>query len=306
MKNMQEQHKEMEDILKAELDREAREILAEIEADESLQNLTMPDAAEEELMRRIQKLEEERAVYEQLSERDKEALRLGRELQMQKENKIADDSNDSDDADRKVVTFRKKKRRTYLLVGVVAVFVMMMGMSAVGEVPLVTELQELLYGEAEVTKVNSAREDANAFEEGRDKEVSVYEEIKDTFNVDIIRLDYRPDKTKIIEYEIDEALDRATIIYQFGDSIIEYYMVFNYKTQSQSYMIADELVNEKSFTVNEILIQLQEYKVKDTGEIVYIASFVYQDVQYILNVFNGETALPEEEIEKILKNIKKF
>ena len=88
MKNEREQHKEMEDILKAELEKEAREILAEIEADESLQGLTMPDEAEEELMLKIQKLEEEKAAYERLSEKDKEALRLGREMQMQKKNKL--------------------------------------------------------------------------------------------------------------------------------------------------------------------------------------------------------------------------
>ncbi|MDD6441000.1 MAG: hypothetical protein PUG71_02620, partial [bacterium] len=129
MKNEREQHKEMEDILKDELEKEAREILAEIEADESLQGLTMPDEAEEELMLKIQKLEEEKAAYERLSEKDKEALRLGREMQMQKENKIddGDDNKNPDSEGGKVVTFRKKKRQTYLIVAVVAVLVMMMG-----------------------------------------------------------------------------------------------------------------------------------------------------------------------------------
>ena len=149
MKNEREQHKEMEDILKAELEREARDILAEIEADESLQGLAMPDEAEEELMQKIRKLEEEKAAYERLSEKDKEALRIGRELQMQKENKIdGDDNKRPDNENGNLVTFRKKKRRTYLIVAVVAVLVMMMGMSAVGEVPLVTELKNLMYGES--------------------------------------------------------------------------------------------------------------------------------------------------------------
>ena len=55
--------------------------------------------------------------------------------------------------------------------------------------------------------------------------------------------------------------------------------------------------------VDDILIQLQEYQVENSDEIMYVAQYVYQDVQYILNI---TTTLPEKEIEEILKNIKKF
>lgn len=305
MKNEREQHKEMEDILKAELEKEAREILAEIEADESLQDLTMPDEAEEELMLKIQKLEEEKAAYERLSEKDKEALRIGREMQMQKENKIddGDDNKNPDSEGGKVVTFRKKKRQTYLIVAVVAVLVMMMGMNAVGEVPLVTEISKQLFGDKELTNVDSEREDGNRIESTVVSEWDVYNEIKDTFNVDIIKSNYMPVNTEIIDYEIDEVLNRATIIYQCDDSILEYRMIFNYREQVSGYMIEDELLDEKVFMVNDILVQLQEYKIENSDEIMYVARYVYQDVQYIFNV---TTTFPEVEIEKILKNIKIF
>lgn len=305
MKNEREQDKEMEDILKAELEKEAREILAEIEADESLQGLTMPDEAEEELMLKIQKLEEEKAAYERLSEKDKEALRIGREMQMQKENRISGrgDNKNPDSEEGRVVTFRKKKRRTYLIVAVVAVLVMMMGMNAVGEVPLVTELRKQILGDKELTNVNSEREDGNRVDDTVDEDIKVYKEIKDTFNVDIIRLEYKPDKTTVLDYEIDEVLNRATIIYQCDDSILEYRMIFNYREQVSGYMIEDELLEEKAFLVNNMLIQLQEYKIENSDEIMYVAQYVYQDVQYIFNV---TTTLQEEEIEKILKKIKIF
>ena len=305
MKNEREQHKEMEDILKAELEKEAREILAEIEADESLQDLTMPDEAEEELMLKIQKLEEEKAAYERLSEKDKEALRIGREMQMQKENKIddGDDNKNPDSEGGKVVTFRKKKRQTYLIVAVVAVLVMMMGMNAVGEVPLVTEITKQIFGDKELTNVDSEREDEKLVDTTVDEDIKVYEEIKDTFNVDIIRLNYMPYKTKIIDYEIDEVLNRATIIYQCDESILDYRMIFNYREHSYGYMIEDKLISEKTIMADDILVQLQEYQIESNDEKMYIAQFVYEDVQYILNV---TTVLPEEEIEKILKKIKIF
>lgn len=304
MKNEREQHKEMEDILKDELEKEAREILAEIEADESLQDLTMPDEAEEELMLKIQKLEEEKAAYERLSEKDKEALRIGREMQMQKENKIdGDDNKRPDNGNGNVVTFRKKKRQTYLIVAMVAVLVMMMGMNAVGEVPLVTEIRKQMFGDKGLTNVNSEREDGNRVEKTVDEDAKVYDAIKDTFNVNIIKLEYMPDKIGIIDYEIDEVMNRATVIYECNGAILDYKMIFNYREQVSGYMIEDELLDEKTFMVNDILIQLQKYKIENSDEIMYVAQYVYQDVQYI---FNATTTLPEEEIEKILKNIKIF
>ena len=265
MKNEREQHKEMEDILKDELEKEAREILAEIEADESLQDLTMPDEAEEELMLKIQKLEEEKAAYERLSEKDKEALRIGREMQMQKENKIdGDDNKRPDNGNGNVVTFRKKKRQTYLIVAMVAVLVMMMGMNAVGEVPLVTEIRKQMFGDKGLTNVNSEREDGNRVEKTVDEDAKVYDAIKDTFNVNIIKLEYMPDKIGIIDYEIDEVMNRATVIYECNGAILDYKMIFNYREQVSGYMIEDELLDEKTFMVNDILIQLQKYKIENS------------------------------------------
>lgn len=308
MKNEYEKHedpKDIEAILKSELIREAQEILAEIEADESLQGLTMPDEAEEVLMQRIQKLEEEKAAHEMLSEKDKEALRLGREIQIQKENKIEDDNESKtlEDRNERVITFKKKKRRTCLLIALVAVLVMMVGMTAVGEVPLVTELAKVLFGEAEMVKVNSERGDENKIESTIVSELDIYEEIKNTFNVDIVNLDYMPSKTEIIDYEIDEVLNRATIIYQCEGSIMEYQMIFNYRNQSYGYTVEDQLLDRKTILVDEIVIQVQEYGVENSKEKEYIAQFVYEDVHY---TFNATTTLSEEEIEKILKKIKIF
>ena len=295
--------KDIAEILKSELEKEAQEILAEIEADESLKDLTMPEEAEEELLKKIQKLEEEKAAYEHLSEKDKEALRLGREIQIQQENKIGDDEKTTAHPDENVVTFKKKKRRTYLLIALVAVFAMMLGMTAVGEVPLVTEWRKQIFGSRELMNVNSEREAEEKIENTLESEVAVYKEIKETFQVDIIKLAYMPDEMGIIDYEIDEVLNRATILYQCDESIMEYQMVFNYRNQSCGYAVEDELLAEKTIQVDDTLIQLQEYRVDNSTEKTYIAQFVSDDVHYTLN---ATTTLPEEEIEKILKKIKKF
>lgn len=83
---MKNEHEEMEKLLRGELDKEAQAILEEIEADESLKDLKLPDENEEVLMQKIQKLEEKKAAYEEMPEKDREAFRLGREMQALQEN----------------------------------------------------------------------------------------------------------------------------------------------------------------------------------------------------------------------------
>lgn len=57
---MKNKHEEMEELLRSELDREAQEILAEIEDDESLKDLKLPEENEEALLQKIQELEEKK------------------------------------------------------------------------------------------------------------------------------------------------------------------------------------------------------------------------------------------------------
>ena len=294
MKNEYDQHKEMSDILKAELDREAREILAEIEADESLRGLKMPEGSEEDLLQRIRKLEEQKKAYEQLSDADKEALRIGREIQMQKEHKVDDE---------KVVPFKKKKKRVCLLVAAVAVLALGMGITSVGEVPLVTSIRESLFGEKELTHVNSARENSDKVKQSVEEEMEIYEEIKDTFGVKIVTLDYRPNGSEIYQYEIDELLNKAHLLYQWESKIIDYQMFFNYNSQAQGYLIDGTLLKDSVIEVGDISVVLREYQLLDGNASEYIAEFDYQDVHYILSV---SSEVSEGEIKEILKNLKIF
>lgn len=291
MKTEHEQLKEMQGILRAELDREAKEILAELEANESLRECKMPEDSEEDLMQRIQKLEEQKSAYELVADADKEAIRLGREMQFQK----ADDE--------KVVHFKPKKTRLYLLVAAIVVLVMAMGMVSIGEVPLVTRISAMMAGEKELKNVDSERENMAKVVVMQDENVKVYEEIRDAFDVDIIKLDYRPCGTEILMYQVDKNLSRATITYQCGESILNYRMIFNYHNQSYGYKVDNEMMEEKILEVDGIVVRLKQYDVEDITEISYVAEFTYQDAYYVLTA-TAET--PEAEMEEILKNLKIF
>lgn len=297
MKNENEQHKEMQDILLSELEREAQDILAGIEADESLKDLAMPEDSEEDLMERIARVEAKKTAFDLMADEDKEAIRIGREIQMQKEHGRSPKKGE------KVVAFRKKKKHLYLLVAVVAVLAMMTGMVSIGEVPLMTKVSGMMSGNNELKNVDARREDEGDVVVRVDENVEAYSEIKNTFGVDIIKLEYRPEGTELMSCTIDEALSKAIIIYQCEEAAFNYRMVFNYRNQSYGYKMDNEILEERILEINGISVKLVRYDVEEPSEISYIAEFIYQDVYY---VFTATADVSEVEIEEILKNLKIF
>lgn len=303
---MKNKHEEMEELLRSELDREAQEILAEIEADESLKDLKLPEENEEALLQKIQELEEKKAACEAMPEKDKEALRLGREMQALKENgKDATEADENKDSEgmSKTVPFKKRRRKLYLLVAIVAILTFAIGMTSIGEVPLVTEIKNQILGTSKMVKMNSAREGDESIQSGEDKEALAREEIKNEFGVEIVELGYLPENTLFLDYETDVALSKACMLYQCQDAILEYKMFFNHNSQVAGYEVEDELLEKQEIVLENIPIELKAYQISDSTDILYVAQFEYEKVYYTLNT---TTDMEEEEIVEILKNLKFF
>ena len=303
---MKNKHEEMEELLRSELDREAQEILAEIEADESLKDLKLPEENKEALLQKIQELEEKKAACEAMPEKDKEALRLGREMQALKENgkdaTEADENKDSEGTS-KTVPFKKRRRKLYLLVAIVAILTFAIGMTSIGEVPLVTEIKNQILGTSKMVKMNSAREGDESIQSGEDKEALAREEIKNEFGVEIVRFGYLPEGVIFSDFEIDRTLNQATLFYQYLDSVLEYRISFLPTEQVAGYQVEDEIIDEQLLEVNGVSIELRCYEVTDSKEVLYVAQFENSDIHYMLNAI---TNMDEGEIIKILENLKIF
>lgn len=303
---MKNKHEEMEELLRSELDREAQEILAEIEADESLKDLKLPEENEEALLQKIQELEEKKAACEAMPQKDKEALRLGREMQALKENVKdatgADENKDSEGTS-KTVPFKKRRRKLYLLVAIVAILTFAIGMTSIGEVPLVTEIKNQILGTSKMVKMNSAREGDESIQSGEDKEALAREEIKNEFGVEIVRFGYLPEGVIFSDFEIDRTLNQATLFYQYLDSVLEYRISFLPTEQVAGYQVEDEIIDEQLLEVNGVSIELRCYEVTDSKEVLYVAQFENSDIHYMLNAI---TNMDEGEIIKILENLKIF
>lgn len=299
---MKNQHEEMEGLLRGELDKEAQAILDEIASDESLKDLKLPDENEAALMQKIQELEEKKAAYDKLSEEDKEALRLGREMQAQKENgSDGAGSGEKEDAAKTVVPFKKRRRKVYLLIAVVAVLAFAMSMTSIGEVPLVTEIKNQILGTSKMVKMNSEREGDESVVEGAHTEAEAYEEIINTFGVEVVQLGYLPEGATFFDYEIDTILKKACLLFQCQNSILEYRVSVYPLKQASGYEVEDKMIEDETVMVNDIPIELKCYEIPDSKELVYVGHFEYKGVYYTLNTM---TDIEKIEILKILENMK--
>ena len=319
-------------LLKAELEKEAGEIMEEMDSDESLQDISFPEDLDEKMWSKIQEYEEQQKAYEKLSDDDKEAIRLGREVQAlrggentkdhlkkdvesdsyidnvvpieyvkhETDNKASDDGTNEEiekEAGKKKVKKRKRHWKVYGIVAIVAVLAMMWSMVSIGGTPFFSRGVNDIIGDREMVKVNTEREDGDKNKIGNYEEESVYEDIKDKMGVDVVRLRITSKEMSLVQSDIDEVLKRVSLIYDNKKNIIEYQIVFNYKEQSHGYDVEDKIIKEEQIKVAGNNIDIFQYELPD-GNKENIAQFIYEDVFYTINA-----TMDEDEFKELLKNL---
>ena len=71
-------------------------------------------------------------------------------------------------------------------------------------------------------------------------EEKVYEEIKESLGVDVVRLEGKPDNMSLVHSDIDKKLNRVCLIFANENTTLEYQIVVNYQEKSHGYDIEDE------------------------------------------------------------------
>ena len=319
-------------LLKAELEKEAGEIMEEMDSDESLQDISFPEDLDEKMWSKIQEYEEQQKAYEKLSDDDKEALRLGREVQAlrggentkdhlkkdvesdsyidnvvpieyvkhEADNKASDDGTNEEiekKAGKKKVKKGKRHWKVYGFVAIVAVFALMWSMVSIGGTPFFGKLWTQTIGDRKMTQVDTEREDGDKNKVDDYDEESVYEEIKEKMGVDVVRLKRTSEDMLLVQSDIDEVLKRVCLIYDNKENMIEYQMVFNYKEQSHGYDIEDKKIKEEKIKISGNNIDIFQYELPD-GNKENVAQFTYEDVFYTIN-----TTMDEGKLKKLLKNL---
>lgn len=311
---MEKHEDSLERLLKSELEKEAGEIMKEVDLDDTLEDISFPEDLDEKMWKKIHDYEERQEAYEKLSDADKEAMRLGREIQALRGeneesedlasdekivpiNRIEEDTDKTGEKNGKKKVRRKKRLKVYGIVAIVAVLVMMLGMVSIGGTPFWGRVLTEWIGDRELTKVNTEREDGTENAVDDNDEFQVYEKIKEEMGSDVVRLEVMPDGIEFIQADVDKDIKRACLIYGNEDIILEYQIVFNYKEQSFGYDVEDEKISEKNIYVENHRIQIIQYQLSD-GNIENIAKFKYKDVYYSLNA-----VMDEKDFEEIVKNL---
>ena len=319
-------------LLKAELEKEAGEIMEEMDSDESLQDISFPEDLDEKMWSKIQEYEEQQKAYEKLSDADKEAIRLGREVQAlrggkdtkdrlekdvesdsyidnvvpiehvkrEAENKASDDATNGEtekEAGKKKVKKRKRHLKVYGIVAIVAVLAMMWSMVSIGGTPFFGKLWTQNIGDRKMTQVDTEREDGDKNKVDDYDESKVYDEIKEEIGVDVVRLDNMPSDLHLQVKDIDTSLKRVCLIYENGGIVLQYQMEIQCENKSYGYDVEDKKIKEAQIDVEGNVIDVVQYELSD-GTKENVAQFLYKDTFYTIN-----STIDENSFEEILNNL---
>lgn len=194
------------------------------------------------------------------------------------------------------VLYRRKKRK-YFVISLVAVLVIVMGVgvTSVGSKSHWKVLWEAVTGEP-MKGIDS--EDMESYETKDVEELDVYREIEEKFHIHPVRIRYRPDDMSLDQYEIQEEILTAQLLYTYKDEIIRYTIYMNDEDSSMGRNEEDKKIDEYTISTNGVEIKVEEYEKSEELMNRQEANFEYQGMHYHL-----KGVMEKEEFKKILENL---
>lgn len=322
---MKKEDELMKEFLQEELEKESARIKEEVEQDPPLTESGPDPELKNKIWKQAEEIRRQREAYENLSEADKEALRLGKELQLRREEKAREEFSEelapeslelaagaeerqpesqseiqtAQGSQTPKVRVRKRRKKTIVALAVALIAVLGVGITSFGDGGFVVETVKQLLGNRQLTNIDT---DHAGKEKAIDtEEESVYQKIKDEFGFDPVRLVYKPINMEVVDYILEPEFMAAIIYYQYGENILSYTIAPVYQNFSLGYDIEDTIVDEYKKTVGDTEIQVTEYLIEDSKQQEFSAEFQYKDISYILTGI-----IEKDEFEKILENLHFF
>lgn len=256
-----------EQLIQKEFHNEADSIEKDVEticADEVVTE-KITDEIRSNVDKNIDQYEKER-IYSLLPEEDKKALEIGRRIQRKKPG---------------------KRKKMYLSLAAALVLAMAIGVTSLGGPERVVRLIKYSLGEREVKKINSGEEVAISQEE---KEEEAYQEIKNEFGSDPVKIIARPAGMTFNRQDLDRSIQTAEMYYDYNGEKLIYIINASYSNASLGIDVEDEKVSQRELNLKGCDIEFTEYNVK--GKSKYSASFSYKGLEYyILGVMEEEDFL---------------
>ena len=252
--------------LKEELEKEAAEIEKELAEDPELDNLEVSKELDDAIYAEIQRYEKE-----------------------QEEDKIKEFP----------LRTYKKKKRAKLIVALVAILVLVMGMSvsSVGSKSYMKELIEKFTGKSQVDVTNVKDMESTSIEDL--EEAKAYRKVDDMIKRKCVRIRNMPKGMKFINYSINEVIQQADLFYEYKGETIRYEIYLNQTDSSRGVTKEDAEIKMYELNDQKNKIKISERKTEEAEAIVMTAEFEYKGVFYQLR---GK--MEKNEFNKILKNLK--
>lgn len=275
------QKDDLEQVIREDLYSEAEAILREVDESGTEQmSSALKDDIRLKLQSRIDTYEKEQ-VYAGLSEKDREALMLGRRLQEER----------SDEHKAR----RKRRLRAYMASAAAILLVLGVGITSTGGAERIASVIEQVVGRRKVVQVDS--DEGNKVSESEDEE-KAYQEIKDMFGVESVRLATQKKGIKYIEMNIDDDLQIAEMLYQYDNKKLLFIVSAGYYNSSFGFDTDDDVVDTEDLEINGNIIELTTYRLGETNEIKCLAHFTYKKLEYFLR-----GSIEKEDFKLILKNL---
>lgn len=282
---MNQKKDDLDMVIQNELKKEGQEIKEEYESSGSSK---MPDGLKNDIRAKLHSQIEEyelEQLYAKLPERDREALKLGREMLEQKK----------DAEETKKVVYRKKRRRLYISVAAVAVLVLALGMTSFGGAERIIEIMKRAVGDREVIQVDSNEENKVIEIE---KEEEAYQKVKDAFGVEPVKIVDHSSKKRFKSAEINDVIQTAEFLYKYQEENMIYIISATFATTSFGIDVEDEVTDQYVMDIKEHKIDIKEYQTPETKINRYSARFSHKGLEYFLM-----GTMEKQEFEEIIKSL---
>lgn len=252
--------------LKEELEKEAAEIERELAEDPELDNLEVSKELDDAIYAEIQRYEKE-----------------------QEEDKIKEFP----------LRTYKKKKRAKLIVALVAILVLVMGMSvsSVGSKSYMKELIEKFTGKSQMDVTNV--KDMNSQDTNEWEENIAYQKVDEMIHGKCARILKRPEEMHFQSYTINDEIKQADLFYEYKEETIRYEIYLNQTDSSKGVTKEDEEITTYELKVKNNQIKISERKTEKAEANVMTAEFEYKGVFYQLR---GK--MERNKFNKIIKNLK--
>lgn len=197
----------------------------------------------------------------------------------------------------KKVCYRRRKRK-YWVVSLVAVLVIVLGVgvNSVGSKSYWKALWDRLLGTDPVKVMNVEDMEIQETEDG--EELTAYKEIKEKLNIQPVKMFYKPDDMKLVDYEISEEILTAQLLYKYQDEIIKLILYINDEDSSWGQKEEDVKLDDYLVSVNGIEIKVEEFDVNNNFNNRQVANFEYKGVHYQL-----KGVIERTEFKRIIENL---